>query len=156
MGSCCSSAAVATIPIGKFGPVLSQGEIDLILMKNGIQVGCYYTDDNYNTLNSKDLVRVANATCVMVNDYKIESADCDDRALIMLGRMREHYGRGKSDFGTCFGYVHGDLRLLPGDGERMHAVNWFISEDKRLFVYDPMWNESYPWTPSMKAFVMLL
>ncbi len=136
--------------------MVNQVEIDKILSSNGITVGCYYTDENYNTLDRADFKRVANATCVMLNEYKIESADCDDYAMVMLGRMREHYGRAKSLTGTCFGYVHGDLRLLPGDGERLHAVNWFISEDRRLMVYDPMWNEIYPWTPSMTAWVMIV
>ena len=156
MGQCCSVLAATTMPLPTPGPTLNTSEISRIIGTAGVNVGCQYKDAKYVTINLADFKRFANAACVFGTKYKLEGNDCDDHAFVFLGRAREYYARTASDCGTLFGYLDGDIKMSANDPTRAHAVCWFIDESKQFYVYDPMWNNIYPFEKWMTAWSIVV
>lgn len=156
MGQCCSANAAANTPISRLGPVLNPVEVSTVLSAAGVTANCQFKDSSYVTINLEDFVRFANIACNFGTKYKLEGNDCDDFAFIFLGRAREYYARAQSTSGVLFGYLDGDIRRKENDPTRGHAVCWFIDENKQLHIYDPMWNEIYPFEKFMTAWSVVV
>ena len=149
--------ASTTMKIPKLGSKIDKGELVSIFKNAGIKdVEYQLFDANYTTVNYADFKKFADIACSNVNKYRLESQDCDDLGMIFLGRAREYYGRTLSDYGIGIGLLTGDLRFKKEDTMRAHAINWFIDENKKLFLYDVMWNEIYEFNKdSMTAWFWL-
>jgi hypothetical protein len=142
MGVCASSC----LKVPRLGQIINGSELMKIMKDAGINTTNYQLfDDTYITVNYADFKNFADYACISVNKYKLESFDCDDYGQAMLGRCKEYYARCDSDYGTCIGFLTGDIKLKVGDPDRPHAVNFFLDENKKLFVYDAMWNNIYEW-----------
>lgn len=144
MGVCAS----VCMKVPKLGPVLKDAEVVQIMKDAGINIDNYQLfDANYICVNYADLKNFADYACISVNKYSVEGFDCDDYMIAMGGRFREYYARCESNAGTCIGMLTGNIKKKVGDSDRPHAVNFFIDENKKLHLYDGMWNTIHEWNP---------
>lgn len=125
----------------KLGNDITVQEICDLFTKNGIDLSLWKQLDNkYKCIDFFDFDLFKTVACVYPEEYKAEIFDCDNFALVFLGRCLEYYSRNNAGSAPIFGFMTGDIRLNDGDPMRIHAVNWFIS-DKDLYIYEPMYNE---------------
>jgi hypothetical protein len=77
--------------------------------------------------------------------YRAEAFDCDDFALVMLGRERAWFGSmsPQSVAGSTFAYISGDLRLNNETSVAGHAMNAFIDNYSQVWLIEPQTREIF-------------
>ena len=121
-----SSAELKTIIKGAFG--------------NSITI--IKADKDYALYSKSDLERFLSNDKVDKLKYANSKFDCDDFAISLCGKERSWYRQAEGDAGSTFGILHGDLRKKETDTEpRHHAVNYFIDENKKIWLIEPQTDE---------------
>lgn len=70
--------------------------------------------------------------------YGRESLDCDDFALIVLGRFKLWFHERCPGMGSAFGFISGDLRPQRApDQPRPHAMCCFIDHERTVWLLEP-------------------
>ena len=71
--------------------------------------------------------------------YRLEAFDCDDYALVLLGKERQWFGltSPQSTAGSTFAYVSGDLRFNNETTVVGHAMNIFIDDKSEVWFIEP-------------------
>lgn len=98
----------------------------------------HLADGNYACLNREDVEKFLSSSSIDKLKYKKQSFDCDDFARALDGRACEWFAGADVEAGIAFGILHGDIRKDDApDKSRPHAINFFISKDKRVYLIEP-------------------
>lgn len=124
------------------------------LVKN-YKITC--ADNDYQCVSKKEMEEFLADDNTNKLDYQSESNDCDDFALALRGRVVEWYSRAKTKKAICFGMVHGDIRKSEEDDEfRPHAINYFIDENKTLWMIEPQNDKIFKLTSNSSIWFVYL
>lgn len=77
--------------------------------------------------------------------YRLEAFDCDDFALVLLGKEREWFGRTspQSTAGSTFAYISGDLRFNNETEVMGHSMNAFVDNENQVWLIEPQTREIF-------------
>ncbi len=78
-------------------------------------------DRHYKLINKKEIEKFLKSDNVSFNKYKKEIYDCDDFALVLLGRIKNKF------HGASVGLAI----------SKTHAFNFFIDENKKVWIIEP-------------------
>jgi hypothetical protein len=130
--------------------MLNANDVIKILNDNGIATSTFTGPDwNYVALSESEYMRFVGGTQIdqiAYNHEKKGTTDCDDFAIMLMGRSREWFSEvdlpDGIQGGLAFGYVSGDLRKpdKPNDA-RHHAINIAITDDRRVIYIEPQKSE---------------
>lgn len=113
-------------------------------------------DGNYGLYSLQDLKRFLNHDKTDKYNYIKESFDCDDFADVLKGHEREWFRFHKQPMGSTFGIVWGDIRNDENsDKPRPHAVNYFIDDDKKLWLIEPQTDNIFEFTNNSTAWIVV-
>lgn len=117
----------------------------------------HITDAMYGLYSMNDLKGFLESDYTDSLKYVKESFDCDNFAMVLLGHEKEWYGQGKTFCGSCFGYLAGDIRKSETDTERRgHAVNFFIDENKKVWLIEPQTDAIFELTSNSKVWIAIV
>jgi len=83
--------------------------------------GVNIVDSIYKLIKKEQIQSFLNTDSVSNLKANGETFDCDDFAIVLLGRLRENFP------GFAIGYAHNDL----------HAFNIFIDDKKKVWIIEP-------------------
>ena len=96
----------------------------------------HLTDYNYFLPNKKQVEEFLKYDLTNYKQYKKESFDCDDFALVLLGKLKNHFK------GFAFGFGMSDS----------HAFNVFIDNEKQLWIIEPQNDKIFKYDKNNKKY----
>jgi len=149
MGGCCGKSSESIDPPKILG-TMEYGQLTTLLVKT---FRCkanivHIPDKTYGLYNMSDLNNFLKSDKVSELKYTAEGFDCDDFSAALKGREREWFCKGEYKFGSTFGTIWGDIRKpSEDDTPRNHAVNYFVDEEKIVWLIEPQTDEIFQFTP---------
>lgn len=98
----------------------------------------HLADEVYYLPPLEDAKEIIEASELNLKEWIEERFDCDDFALVLKARFAEAaYKDGKRRAAHCMGIIWGMFSEGP------HAMNWIVTEDKKLHLIEPQTNEIF-------------
>ena len=145
--SCISSVGGHVLPAPMSGVQLTNSEVYKIInssLKITDNTRIKLADRGYYAISLLDIKKFLLVDASDLHKYKPEIFDCDDFAVVLLGRNREWFSKVNMEFSSTFGIVVGDIRRNETDTEpRYHAMNFIITNEKKLFLIEPQNDSVY-------------
>lgn len=123
-------------------PVLTHEEVRAILkeaLRDKIRPHTLIilSDKAYTTIDEESVSKVFKRARLDEKQYRPEVLDCENFAMEMLVQINDFgYGNWKLNYGYAFGIVYGDIPTP-------HAINWFITPEKKLLFIEPQSGEIF-------------
>jgi hypothetical protein len=147
LASCKSSVGGELLPVPTSGLKMDSTEISTII-KNSLRIAdrtrVNLNDGSYYAIPLMDIKKFLLVDATNWHIYKKELFDCDDFALVLLGRNREWFSKANIQDASTFGVAIGDIRRYETDTTpRYHALNFIITDDKKLYLIEPQNDSVY-------------
>lgn len=166
MGSCLSackgSGNGVIIPSVTLPPVpsvdtmtsLSSNEVREILKAEfGANINLLVDDGEYFALQKSDIEAFLAASTTDKLKYQPNRFDCDNFRDVLRGVILQWFAHGTGgDKGITFAAIAGDLRKASEpDKPRYHAMNCFITADRKVYIVEPQTDEITQWSKDYAA-----